>query len=204
MKSFSTSFFYICSLSAMCITAVGCHWDPVIQTSARIGSLWVWPGRFPYSHCGRVPLRPSDTDFSQNWKPVSVTREMPLLSLRSGAIETQWYRLQPELEACECDQGDSPTITAVGCHWDPVIQTSARIGSHGPGRCPYSFQIIAMGLFYVNESQAIHTPLDHGASLSTLPRLPCLHYCEIIIFPIWPETWFLTISDLAQRHTGSL
>jgi hypothetical protein len=77
------------------LTVVGCHWGPMILTSARIGkpwtreitllSLWLgateaqwfWlqpeleshgPGRLPYSHCGWVPLRPSDSDFSQNWK----------------------------------------------------------------------------------------------------------------------------------------
>jgi hypothetical protein len=105
------------------LTAVGCHWGPVIQTSARIGSLG--PGRFPYSHCSWVPLRPSDSDFSQNWKPgtgeiplLSLrfvplrpsdsdfsqnwkpdTEEIPLLLLWLGAIEAQWFWLRTELEA---------------------------------------------------------------------------------------------------------
>jgi hypothetical protein len=114
------------------LTVVGCHWGPLIPTSARIGS--PGPGRFPYSHCGWVPLRPSDSDFSQNWKPR--TGEIPLLSLWLGATEAQWFRLRPELEAW--DQGDSPTLTVVGCHWGPVIRTSARIGSPRPGRFPYS------------------------------------------------------------------
>jgi hypothetical protein len=82
------------------------HWGPVILTLARFGS--PGPGRFPYSHCGWVPLRPSDSDFSQNWKPG--TGEIPLLSLWLGAIE----------------------------HWGPVILTSARFGSPGPGKFPYS------------------------------------------------------------------
>jgi hypothetical protein len=122
------------------LTAVGCHWGLVILTSARIGS----PGlrRFPYSHCGWVPLRPSYSDFSQNWKPR--TGEIPLLSLWLGTIEAQWCWLQPELE--DQDLGDSPTLTAVGCHWGPVIPTSARIGSPGPGRFPYSFHMIPSGL----------------------------------------------------------
>jgi hypothetical protein len=111
---------------------VGHHWGPVIPTSARIGSLW--PGRFPYSHCGWASLRPSDSNFSQNWKPG--TGEIPLLSLWLGAIEAQWFRLQPELEAC--DWGDSPTLTVVGHPWGPVIPTSARTGSLWPGRFPYS------------------------------------------------------------------
>jgi hypothetical protein len=114
------------------LTVVGCHWGPVILTSARIGSLG--PGRFPYSHCGWVPLRPCDPDFSQNWKPRP--GEIPLLSLWLGAIEALWSWLQPELEAQA--RGDSPTLTAVGCHWGPVIPTLARIGSLGPGRFPYS------------------------------------------------------------------
>jgi hypothetical protein len=80
----------------------------------------------------------------------------PLLLLRSlmdqyafslwlGAIETQWFwLLWPELEAQ--DRGDSLTLTMVGCHWDPVIRTTlARIGSPGPGRFPYSFQMIPRG-----------------------------------------------------------
>jgi hypothetical protein len=136
------------------LTVVECHWaGQVIPTSARIGSLG--PGRFPCSHCGGVPLRPSDSDFSKNWKPG--TREIPLLSLWWGAIiEAQWFRLQPELEAWDreipllslwlgtieaqwfrllpeleaWDQGDSPTLT--------VVPNSARIGSLGPGRFPYS------------------------------------------------------------------
>jgi hypothetical protein len=58
------------------------------------------------------------------------------VSLWLGAIEAQWFRLWPELEAQ--DQGDSPTLIAVGCHWGPVILTSARIGSPGPGRFPYA------------------------------------------------------------------
>jgi hypothetical protein len=113
----------------------GCHWGPVILTSARIGSPEL--GRFPYSHCGWAPMRPSDSDISQNWKPR--TREISLLSLWLGATdmtEAQWFWLQPELEAQ--DQGDFLTLTVVGCHWGPVILTSARIGSPGPGRFPYS------------------------------------------------------------------
>jgi hypothetical protein len=38
-------------------------------------------------HCSWAPLRPSDSDFSQNWKPG--TGEIPLLSLWLGAIEAQ-------------------------------------------------------------------------------------------------------------------
>jgi hypothetical protein len=114
------------------LTVVGCHWGSVILTSARIGSLGL--GRSPYSHCGWVPLRPSDSDFSQNWKPG--TGEIPLLSLWLGTIEVQWFGLQPELEAW--DRRDCPTLTVVGHHWGPVILTSARIGSLGPGRFPYS------------------------------------------------------------------
>jgi hypothetical protein len=56
------------------------------------------------------------------------------VSLQLGAIEAQWFRLRPEME----DRGSSPTLTGVGCHWGPVISTSARIGSPGPGRFPYS------------------------------------------------------------------
>jgi hypothetical protein len=112
------------------LTVVGCHWGPVILTSARIGSLG--PGRFPYSHCSWVPLMPSDSDFSQNWKPG--TGEIPLLSLWLGAVQAQWFWLQPELEAW--DQGNSPTLTVVGHHWGPVILISARIGCLGPGRFP--------------------------------------------------------------------
>jgi hypothetical protein len=104
----------------------------VIPTSARIGSLG--PGRFPYSHCGWTSLRSSDSDFCQNWRPG--TGEIPLLSLWLGIIEVQWFRLLPELAAW--DRGDSPTLTVAGRHWGPVIQTSARIGSPGPGRFPYS------------------------------------------------------------------
>jgi hypothetical protein len=104
----------------------------VMLTSARIGSLG--PRRYPYSYYGWVPLRPSDFDFRENWKPG--TGEIPLLSLWLGAIETQWFWLQGELEAW--DRGDSPTLTVVGCHWGPVILTKARIGSLGPGRFPYS------------------------------------------------------------------
>jgi hypothetical protein len=85
------------------LTVVGCHWGPVIPTSARIWS--PGPGRFPYSHCGWVPLRPSDSDFSQDLKPG--TGEIPLFSLWLGAIEAQWFRLQPGFEAR--DRGDSPT-----------------------------------------------------------------------------------------------
>jgi hypothetical protein len=55
---------------------------------------------------------------------------------RWGAIEAQWLWLRPELEAR--DQGDSPSLTVVGHHYGPVILTSARIGSLGPGRFPYS------------------------------------------------------------------
>jgi hypothetical protein len=114
------------------LTAVECHdWRPVILTSARIGSLG--PGRFPYSHCGWVPwLTRSDSDFSQSWKPG--TRDIPLLSLWFDAIDAQWFWLWPELEAW--DRGDSPTLTAVECHWGPVIQTLARIVSPGPRRFP--------------------------------------------------------------------
>jgi hypothetical protein len=59
-------FVCVSSLNIMHITVVGCHWGPVILTSARIGS--TGPERFPYSHCGWAPLRPSDSDFSHNWK----------------------------------------------------------------------------------------------------------------------------------------
>jgi hypothetical protein len=126
-------FFCICSLSIMCIMVVGCHWGPVILTTARIVSLR--PRRSPYSHCVWVPLRPSDSDFSQNWKP-GTGEWYPLLSVWMGTIEAQWFRLQPEMEAQ--DQGVSPTLTAVGHHWGPVILTSARIGRPGPGRFHYS------------------------------------------------------------------
>jgi hypothetical protein len=107
------TFFCIRSLSIMCITAIGRYWGPAIPTSARI---WIpGPERFPH------PLRPSDSDFSQNWKPG--TREI------SPPIEVQWFRLQPEFESQ--DRRDSPT------HWGSVIQTSARIGSPGQGRFPH-------------------------------------------------------------------
>jgi hypothetical protein len=145
---------------SLTLTVVGRHWGPVIRTSSRIGS--PGPGRCPYSHCGWVPLRSRDSDFGQNWKPR--TREIPLLSLWLGDTEAQWFWLQPELEdrarvipllslwlgATEAqwfrlqleleawDEGDSPTLTVVWCHWGPVIQTLARIGSAGPGRFPYS------------------------------------------------------------------
>jgi hypothetical protein len=62
---------------------VGHHWGPAILTLARIGS--PGPMRFPYSHCGWASLRPSDSNFGQNWKPG--TREIPLLSLWLGIIE---------------------------------------------------------------------------------------------------------------------
>jgi hypothetical protein len=178
----------------MCITAVGHDWGPVILTSARIGS--PGPRRFPYSHCGWVPPRPSDSDFSQNWKPR--TGEIPLLSLWLGATEAQWFWLQPGLEAW--DRGDSPhcgwvplrpsdsdfsqnwslgpgrfpsltvvvrlwgplfptsarigslgpgrfpSLTVVGHLWGPLFPTSARVGIPGPGRCPYSFQMTTRGL----------------------------------------------------------
>jgi hypothetical protein len=94
---------------------VGWHRRPVIWTSARIGS--PGPGRFTYSHCGWVPLRPSDSGCGQNWK--LGTGVIHLLSLWLGAIEAQWFWLQPELEAR--DRGDSSTLTVVGCHWGPVI-----------------------------------------------------------------------------------
>jgi hypothetical protein len=70
-------------------------------------------------------IEPIDSEFSQNWKPRIV--EIPLLSLWLGAIEAQWFRIQPELEAR--DRGDSPTctITVIGSHWGPVIPNSARI-----------------------------------------------------------------------------
>jgi hypothetical protein len=51
-------------------------------------------------------------------------------------FETQWFRHQTELESR--DWWDSPTLTDVGCHWGPVIPISARIGSPGLGRFPYS------------------------------------------------------------------
>jgi hypothetical protein len=47
-------------------------------------------------------------------------------SLRLGAIEAQWFRLRPELEARD-QQGDSPTLTVVGCHWGPVIPTRPEL-----------------------------------------------------------------------------
>jgi hypothetical protein len=135
------------------LTAVGCHRGPVIQTSARIGSLG--PGRFLYSHCVWVPLRPSDSDFGQNWKPG--TGEIPLLSLWLGVIEAHWFRLRPELEAQ--DRGDSTNLTVVGCHRAPVIQTSARIGIRGPGWL--SIWMIPRGLFGAwITGQTIHTPLS--------------------------------------------
>jgi hypothetical protein len=81
------TFYLVCSSILHSLRALwigGRHWGPVILTSARIGS--PGPGRFPYSHCGWARLRPSDSDFSQNWKPG--TREISLYSLWLGAIET--------------------------------------------------------------------------------------------------------------------
>jgi hypothetical protein len=157
-----SSFFW--SLNVMRSTVVGCHWGPVILTSARIGSLG--PGRFTYSRWGWALLRPSDSAFSQNWKPG--TGETPLLSLWLGATEAQWFWLRPELEAWEwgdsptltvdgClwkiyeaqwfwirpeleawEWGDSPTLTVDGCLWGPVILNSARIRTQGMGRFPHS------------------------------------------------------------------
>jgi hypothetical protein len=108
-------FFCIRSLSVVRITAVGHHWGPVIPTSARIGS--PGPGRFPCSHCvwlGAI-MKPSDSDFGQNWKPR--TGEIPLLSLWLGAIEAQWFRHRPVLEAQ--DRGDSPALWlgAIEAQW---------------------------------------------------------------------------------------
>jgi hypothetical protein len=87
-----------------------------------------------HSHCGWALLRPSDSDFGQNWKPG--TGEIILLSLRLGAIEAQWFRLRPELEAR--DRRDSPTLTAIGRHWGSVIPISVRIGSPRWGDPLYS------------------------------------------------------------------
>jgi hypothetical protein len=42
--------------------------------------------RYAY-HCGWVSLRPSDSDFGQNWKPE--IGEIPLLSLWLGTNEAQ-------------------------------------------------------------------------------------------------------------------
>jgi hypothetical protein len=89
---------------------------------------------YAFAHCGWAALRPSHSDFGQNWR--HGTGEIPLLSLWLGTIEAQWFRLRPELEAR--DRGDYPTLTVVGYHWGPVILTSARIGGTGPGRLPYS------------------------------------------------------------------
>jgi hypothetical protein len=32
----------VCTLTVMCIIAVGHHWDPLFPTYARIGSLGLW------------------------------------------------------------------------------------------------------------------------------------------------------------------
>jgi hypothetical protein len=119
---------------ALCVSLRLVVIGPVILTSARIGS--PGPGRFPYSHCGWVPLRPSDSDFAQNWKPG--TGEIPILSMWLAVIDAQWFWLWPEVEAR--DRGDSRTLTVVGCHWGPVILTSARVGSPAPGRFPTLFE----------------------------------------------------------------
>jgi hypothetical protein len=56
---------------------------------------------------------------------------------------------------------DKP-IELYHCTWAPLrpcaILPLDRIGSPGPGRFPYSFRMIPM-VFYVHESQAIHTSL---------------------------------------------
>jgi hypothetical protein len=76
-----------------------CGWVPLMRPSdSDFGQNWKpETGRFTDSHCGWAPLRPSDSDFCQNWKPR--TGEIHRLSLWLGAIEIQWFRLQPELEA---------------------------------------------------------------------------------------------------------
>jgi hypothetical protein len=70
-----------------------------------------------------------------------------------GATEAQWFWLQPELEAW--DRGDSPTLTVVGCHWGPVILTSARIRSQGLGRFPFS-KVPKGSLKCMNHRQSTH------------------------------------------------
>jgi hypothetical protein len=57
-------------------------------------------------------------------------------------------------------------ITAVGHHWGPVIQTSARIGSPGSGRFPY-FQMIPKGSFWcMNIRQSTnHSAFDKPVAL---------------------------------------
>jgi hypothetical protein len=79
------------------------------------------PGRFPYSHCGWVSLRPGDYDIGQNWKPR--IGEIPLLSLWLGASEAQWFRRRPELEAR--DRGDSPALTVIGRQWHTACRQCA-------------------------------------------------------------------------------
>jgi hypothetical protein len=56
-------------------------------------------------------------------------------------------------------------ITVVRCHWGPVIQSLARIGSPGPERFPYSFRMITR-CFWARESHesthhsAFHKPVE--------------------------------------------
>jgi hypothetical protein len=54
-------------------------------------------GEIPLLSLRLGAIRPSGSNFDQNWKPG--TGEIPLLSLRLGAIEAQWFQLRPVLEA---------------------------------------------------------------------------------------------------------
>jgi hypothetical protein len=127
-------------------------------------------------HCGWVPFRLRSE--LKAWD----RGDSPTLTV-VGCHLAQGFRLQPELEAW--DRGNSPTLTVVGCHWGLVILTSARIGSPGPRRFPYS-HCAWLGAIWprdsdfgqnwkpgtgeipilfsnpsgiLGESQAIHTPL---------------------------------------------
>jgi hypothetical protein len=60
-------------------------------------------------------------------------------------------------------------IIPVGHHCGPVIPTSARIGSPGPGRFPYSFQMIQWGLLGEQITGNPHTnwPLINQSSCTS-------------------------------------
>jgi hypothetical protein len=118
---------------ALCLSLCSWHyWGPVIPTMGRIGSQI--PGRFPYSHCGWASLRPSDSDYGQNWK--TETGEIPLLSLRLGVIEAEWFRLWPGAELEARDRGDSPTLIAVGRHEAQWFRLRAELEARDGGDSP--------------------------------------------------------------------
>jgi hypothetical protein len=125
------------------------HWGPVILTSTRIGS----PDRGDFPTLTVVgPLRPSDSDFDQDWKP---RPERFPYSHCGWAIEAQWFWLRPGLEA---QTGEISLLSLWLGHWGPVILSSTRIGSPERRDFPTHFQWSQV-VFLVHDSQAIHTPL---------------------------------------------